>query len=228
MERHIFLSVLLFTLIALALGIFLPSGRAPVERENLPWNISVDGEGYSQVFGIALGRSTVGELARRIKDPAEVTMFVSADGKQSVEVYFDRVALGELSSKMVVGVGLDAETLQGMFARGARISSLAGGVRKVELNAEDLVRINNAPVASITYLPSANLDAEVVRKRFGEPAERLREQDSSLEHWLYPALGLDLTLDAQGKEVLLYVKPSEFEKVVAPLRLKAATADTSR
>lgn len=221
MERHTFLSVLAVTLIALAVAIFLPSGRPPVQKSDLPWSVTVDGEGQSHLFGLTLGRSTVGEVMQRLREPAEVTMFVSAEGKRSVEVYFDRAPFGELSAKAVVGVGLDDETLRGMFERGIRISSLAGGLRKVELSHDDLRRVNSAPIASITYLPAANLDAEVVRRRFGEPVERMRERESELEHWLYPAIGLDLTLDAKGKEVLLYVKPSEFEKVVAPLKEKA-------
>jgi len=220
MGRHIFLSVLAFTLLILAAAIFLPSGRGPVPQGEYPWNVTVDSEGYSQVFGISLGRSTVRQVAARIHEPSEVSMFVAADGKQSVEVYFDRVAMGEFYAKVVLGVALDEATLQGMYERGVRISSLAGSVRKVELNPDDLARVNDAAVASLTYIPSANLDAEVIRKRFGEPARRLKERQSGLVHWLYPAIGLDLAVNDEGKEVLLYVKPSEFSRVTAPLQDK--------
>lgn len=222
MGRHIFLSVLLFTLVILAVAIFLPSGRQPVPSVgDVPWHVTVDKDGYSHVFGISVGRSTVGEVSKVINDPAEVSMFVSADDKRTVEVYFDRVVLGEFNAKVVLGVALDDATLKEMYERGVRISSLAGGVRKVELQPEDLARVNNAVVSSLTYLPSVNLDEEIVRKRFGEPARRLKERKSGLEHWLYPAIGLDLAMNDKGKEVLLYVKPSEFEKVVAPLQDRA-------
>ncbi|HEY0721663.1 MAG TPA: hypothetical protein VGE50_10485 [Gammaproteobacteria bacterium] len=222
MGRHIFLSVLLFTLLILAVAIFLPSGRQPASGPgDYPWNVTVDSEGFNTVFGITVGRSEVRQAAELIRDPAEVSMFVAADGKQSVEVYFDRVAIGEFYAKMVLGVALDAATLQGMYERGVRISSLAGSVRKVELHPEDLARINDSVIASLTYIPSANLDAAVIRKRFGEPAHRLKERDSGLVHWLYPAIGLDLAVNDEGKEVLLYVKPAEFERVTAPLQEKA-------
>lgn len=221
MGRHIFISVLAFTLVILALAMFLPSGREPAPgRADYPWNVAVDSEGYSQVFGIAVGRSTVRQAAGLIRDPGEVSMFVAADGKQVVEVYFDRVAIGEFYAKVVLGVVLDEATLRGMYERGVRISNLGGGVRKVELHPDDLVRVSEAVIASLTYIPSANLDAEVIRKRFGEPARRLKERESGLVHWLYPNIGLDLAVNDEGKEVLLYVKPSEFERVTAPLQDK--------
>ncbi len=219
MGRHVFLSVLLFTLVILGVAIFLPSGRQPVPSTGeVPWNVTVDNDGYSHVFGISVGRSTVNEVAKLIHEPAEVSMFVSADDKRTVEVYFDRVVLGQFNAKVVLGVALDEATLKEMFERGVRISSLAGSVRKVELQPDDLARVNNAVISSLTYLPSVNLDAETVRKRFGEPAHIFKERKSGLEHWLYPAIGLDLAMNEKGKDVLLYVKPSEFEKATAPLR----------
>lgn len=221
MGRNTFVGVLAATLLLLVLAIFVPSGRAPLGgRGELPWNVTLDSEGYSQVFGITVGRSTVQQAAALIREPEVVSMFVAADGKREVEVYFDRVAIGELYAKMVLGVALDEATLQGMFERGVRISNLGGGVRKVELHPDDLRRVNEASIASLTYLPSSNLDAEVIRKRFGEPAQRLKERESGLVHWLYPAIGLDLTVNDKGKEVLLYVKPADFSRVTAPLQDK--------
>lgn len=222
MERHIFLSVLVFTLLILALAIFLPSGREPATGSaDYPWNVTVDSEGYSKVFGISVGRSTVHEAAAVIREPAEVSMFVGNDGKKAVEVYFDRVAIGEFYAKVVLGVALDEATLQGMYERGLRISNLGGSGRKVELHPDDLARVNEARIGSLTYIPSANLDAEVIRKRFGEPAQRLKERGNGLVHWLYPNIGLDLAQNEKGKEVLLYVKPADFAQVTAPLQDKA-------
>lgn len=220
MERHIFLSVLVFTLILLALAIFIP-GRQPPQSRDVPWSVTVDSEGYSSVFGISVGRSTVDDVVKVIREPAKVSMFVSSEEQQVVEVYFDRAAPGEFNAKMVLGVALDEAELKAMYARGLRISNLGGSVRKVELHPDDMTRVNNTIVSSLTYLPSANLDAAIVRKRFGEPARLMKERDSGLVHWLYPAIGLDLVMNENGKEVLLYVRPSEFAKVTAPLEEKA-------
>jgi hypothetical protein len=56
----------------------------------------------------------------------------------------------------------------------------------------------------------------VILQRFGAPAERIR-QGETLEHFLYPAQGLDIVLDSKGKEVLQYVAPADFARLRAPL-----------
>ena len=60
-------------------------------------------------------------------------------------------------------------------------------------------------------------------QRFGPPAQRIRGNEH-LEHWLYPALGLSLALDSQGKEVLQYVAPAQFGQLRDPLVARAASA----
>jgi hypothetical protein len=66
-------------------------------------------------------------------------------------------------------------------------------------------------------MPVVKFDAELVRKRFGEPVERIAAESGA--HWLYPALGLDLLLGDDGEALLQYVLPLEFEqRLWAPLR----------
>ena len=66
-------------------------------------------------------------------------------------------------------------------------------------------------------LAVVKFDADLVRKRFGEPAERLPVQDGM--HWLYPSLGLDLLLGDNGGALLQYVPPAKFEqRLRTPLR----------
>jgi hypothetical protein len=72
-------------------------------------------------------------------------------------------------------------------------------------------------VTAITYMPVVKFDADLVRKRFGEPAERIKP--SRWAHWLYPGWGLDLLLGDNGEALLQYVPPLEFEqRLRAPLR----------
>ena len=113
---------------------------------------------------------------------------------------------------------MQTEELEGIFNRGARIATMGSGQRKVTLSGEDNQAALHTPIAAITYLPKANLDAVMVEKRFGQPDERIREQNTDVEHWLYPALGLDIALSDERKDVLQYTRPSRFENLVAPLK----------
>ena len=57
----------------------------------------------------------------------------------------------------------------------------------------------------------------MILERFGQPAERIRVGEN-LEHFLYPAKGLDVVLDSKGRELFQYVAPARFDALRAPLR----------
>lgn len=218
MERKIILGVLGLVAFAFVVGVILPALLVePEVRRNLPWQIEKTPDGRTRVFSITLGETTVAD-AERLLGTAEVTLFNARDGGRVVEAYFDQVNLSGLSAKMVLGVAVPAELLEGMYERGIRASQLGNGTQKVTLAPADLAKVLEMPVDSITYMPSINLSPEQVEKRFGTPAQRRRETgDKPVEHWLYPELGLDVAISEREKEVLQYVLPAEFERLTRPL-----------
>lgn len=219
MGRHTFWGVLLFTLIALAIALLLP-GRSVDKVANLPWQIEQTAGGSIRVFGIELGHTTVGDVELLVGEPAEVSLFDRGNEQRVVEAYFDNVDFSGLRARMVLVVALGKEELQAMYTRGARIANLGSGTRKVTLTKEDLSKVRATAVNTITYIPRINLDAAMIEKRFGKPAQRIHEKESGIEHWLYPEVGLDIALDAEGKEVLQYVAPKRFDELLKPLQVK--------
>lgn len=225
-RKTVFWPVLLVSIAAVAIAVLLPGGPAPERPRDLPWQIEALPDGYSRVFGIVLGKSNLKELERHLDEPAEIGLFVHEQGKPMVEAYFNSVMLGGLKGRIVATMDFDEQALQGLYDRGARITTLAVGRRKVTLSDDDLPLVYRTPVAALTYLPRIDLEPDVLLRRFGEPAERIAEPGGSVEHWLYPAKGLDLAVNAEGKEVLQYVPPGRFEQLLAPLRkLPAHHAD---
>lgn len=216
MERHIFLSVLVFTMIATAVGVFVTPGRQP-ERVYLPWQVERTESGTHRVFGLELGKSTLAEAQQHFGEESEVSLFLAPDGKRMIEAYFDNVDLGGLRARIVLVMAVSEAELEAIFNRGLRIANMGEGKRKVTLADEDMQRVAAMPIGSITYIPRINLDAELVSKRFGEPAQRFAEVGGKVEHWLYPDKGLDIALDSEGKEVLQYVQPQNFEALRQPL-----------
>lgn len=219
MEKHTFLSVLAVTLVALAVAMFIP-GKQAEKPSNLPWQIELTPSGTTRVFGIELGKTTLAEIEALIREPAEVSLFARDNGQRVVEAYFDNVDFSGLRARMVLVMELGQQEIEAMFERGARIATMGGGTRKVTLSDEDMLRVRNTPVAVITYIPRINLDASMIAKRFGNPAQRIKEKGGEVEHWLYPEKGLDIALDPKSKEVLQYVPPARFERLLQPLREK--------
>lgn len=215
-ERHIFAGVILGTLLLLALAMVIPSNQKDASA-HLPWQVEQDDEGRTQVFGVTLGKSPMGELERRIGDPVVLSLFARDSGERVVEGFFDNVGLGGLRAKMVVVLDFSNEELEAMYERGVRMATMGSGTRKVTLSSADQGAARQAPIHSITYLPRSRLEPELVERRFGTPGERIALPGGESEHWLYPQLGLDIALNQRGSDVLQYVLPENFEALRVPL-----------
>lgn len=182
-----------------------------------PWQIEVLPEGNTRVFGLTLGKTPLIEAEKQFREVAEITLF-SNKGKMAIEAFFTEVKIGGLKSKMVLSIDLPADVMQQMMDRGARISTLGSGERKVTLSGDDVERVRYSPIASITYLPAVQLDDSIVEKRFGIPAEKLTDPTSDAIHWLYPETGVDVAISEKNKEVIQYVVPAKFDTLVRPLK----------
>ncbi len=204
-------------MIALAAALWLPGGQPPEKYDNLPWQIEVSGDGYSTVFGITLGKSTLGEVEQLLQEQPKISLFATDDGDRVVEAYFNTVTISGFKAKMVATLGFNEEQLQELYDQGERIATLAMGKRKVTLSDANLAKARNTVVVALTYLPRTNLDESTVIKRFGEPAEKILEADEKTEHWFYPDKGLDVVMSAQEREVLQYVAPNDFDRLRKPL-----------
>lgn len=226
MGKHVFLSVLGFTLVAIVVGIFILPGQE-ARNAKMPWQIELTPDGGSRVLGVELGKTPLGEVEYNFGEPAEVSMFVPEQGAKVVEAYFDSVDLNGIRAKVVLVLQLDTEQLEAMYADGVRLANMGGGRRKVTLSDADLEKLKGFPAMSMTYIPRANLDEEIVLNRFGEPAERVAEPEGKTVHWLYPDKGLDVAIKAEEKEVLQYVRPDQFDFIRAPLMELGAQADES-
>jgi len=219
MGKHVFLSVLGATILALLLGVYLSSLKQPdTQHAGFPWQVEILPSGHTRVFSLTLDESTVGDAEQLFKEIAELTLFSSTESPAVIEAFFNEVKIGGLKSKMVMSVQLPADEIQAMFNRGARIATLGSGTRKVTLSADDAAKVRQTAIASITYLPSVHLNAELIKNRFGEPAEKIADSASDAVHWLYPQKGVDIALSETDKEVILYVSPQNFDAILQPLK----------
>lgn len=188
----------------------------PADKSELPWHIEHPTPETTRVFGLTLGSSTTNEAEQSFREEATPSLFKSSSGQLVAEMFFEQVTLAGLKSKIVATVAVPAAELPAMYERGLRISGTASG-KKITLAPEDAARVRALPIVSLTYMPSVRLDEGIISKRFGQPAQRIREKESGAIHWLYPQNGLDITLGGDEKPVLQYVPPKDFDKLVTPL-----------
>lgn len=215
MGRKLYWLVGIFSVLVLLGSFFIPS--QPANNSDRPWHIEHPSPDATSIFGLTLGRSTTRDAEQRFHEQAKSSLFKSPDGQLAVEMFFEQVTLAGLKARIVINIAVPDAELQGMYERGLRVSGTGSG-KKITLAPDDADRVRALPIASLTYMPSIRLEEEIINKRFGKPAQRIRETKSGAVHWLYPQHGLDITLGDQEKPVLQYVPPKDFDKLLQPLR----------
>ena len=213
-ESKIYWGVGIVSVLFIAGSMLIPG--EPRRSDDLPWHIEHPTPDSVRVFGLTLGESVANEAELRFKEEAKPSLFKSPDGKMIAEVFFEQVDLAGLRSRVVLTIDVPEAELQGMYERGLRMAATGSG-KKVTMTPEDIARLRTWPISSLTYLPSLQVEETVFLKRFGQPAQRIRENKTGLVHWLYPQDGLDITLGAGEKPLLQYVAPRNFDKLVQPL-----------
>ncbi|TAK94189.1 MAG: hypothetical protein EPO09_10310 [Aquabacterium sp.] len=227
-------SFALGTVIVMGHDIFSPhdASQAPARPSGLPWQVEALPNGASKVMGLTLGptgavgtASTMGD-AQQLWGEAMQVAIIAAPGEDGLlEAFVDPASAGFITGKIVITARLDSADLRAMRERAIKSEFMESTTRKYQLTPADLQTALKAPITALSFIPQANLDADTVIARFGQPAERVRS-NGHLEHFLYPAKGLDLALDTEGKELLQYVAPAEFDRLRHPL-IQAAAASSA-
>jgi hypothetical protein len=215
MDKKIILGVFALVVVSISALLLIPSQPTDTP-DTLPWRISHPTPDTSRVFGITLGQTSLGAAETFFKEQTEISLFKTTEGNMLVEAFFDELNFNGLKAKFVLTVAVPAAELPGMFNRGLRMNSTPSG-KRITMTADDLIRVRQLPVSSITYMPTPKLEEDIFTKRFGVPAERIRETKSGAVHWLYPQHGLDITLGGSEKPLLQYVAPKDFDLLRAPL-----------
>ena len=212
-------SLIALVLLALIVPFFLPGAgkQAGVDPDsNLPWQIAVDGQGGSTVFGLQPGVSTLGDVRQRLGSEIEVAIIAEPNEIGSLEGYYAQVPLGFVLAKMVVTVNVPDEAISAMRERALKAKHMESTTRRITLHPDDLAAAERLPVRAISLIPTTNLDEATIVQRFGEPGERIVVSEKRT-HLLYPMLGLDVLVNKDGKELLQYVAPRDFARLREPL-----------
>lgn len=224
-------SFALGTVIVMGHDIFTPhdASQAPAKPSGLPWQVEALPNGASKVMGLTLGpagtASVLGDAQQLWGEAVQVAIIAAPGEDGLLEAFVDPASAGFITGKIVITAQLSGANIRAMRERAIKSEFMESTTRKYQLTPTDLQTALKAPITALSFIPQANLDADTVVARFGQPAERVRS-NGHLEHFLYPAKGLDLALDTEGKELLQYVAPAEFDRLRQPL-IKASAASSA-
>lgn len=206
------LAILAFVALMLVLfQLFAPQPEpdATRARTDLPWQVTVNSDGTSQVFDLQLGSATLADAMAKFGGIEGIALFEPADGPMVLEAFFGDVQFGPLTAKIVVGLEVSADEMQAMRERSSNREGSPSGDWKYRL--DDTPTLHAARrLKVISYVPGTrNLDTDFFRARFGEPAAWLEGNEHAVR-WFYPQYGLSVLIDDEAREVLEYQPPRDF------------------
>ena len=224
------LSIAALVLLALVVPFLIP-GVAKKEgvdpNSNLPWQIQLDGQGGSTVFGLRPGVSTLGDVRQKLGGEIEVAIIAEPNEAGALEGYYAQVSLGFVMARVIVTLEAGENEVLAMRDRALKAKHMESTTRRITLHPDDLAAAERLPIRAISVIPTVNLDEATVIQRFGQPGERLVVSEKRV-HLLYPDKGLDVVVDGEGKELLQYVAPRQFSLLREPLRAGGGAAQPAR
>ena len=211
----------LFALLAVVLAVypFLNQSENSETLTGLPWQIEIQHDGSTEVFGIHVGTSRLSDAIEILGSDMDLAIIVATDADESgnLEMYYGHYKAGLLSGKLILQTNASEQDIQRWSGNSPKFEYMASGLAKKHIILDgDLPQVLEKIIISLTFIPAVNLDEEVILARFGEPEKRI--QLPRVVHFLYPEKGLDLALHEGSKEVLQYVKPETFQQLAQPLQ----------
>ncbi len=178
----------------------------------LPWLIHIDAKGNPQVFGVTVGVSTLQEAMHHWRDIPSVAYFAGGQDPGSLEAYFAKVKTGPLEARVILRLFADPAQLESFAAHAIDPKPMPSGSYKYSLPDTQYAQAHQLTIKELDYIPRAALDEQIIKQRFGEPAEFATLSDERTL-WIYPAKRLAIVLDPHGKDVLQYAAGSHFESM---------------
>ncbi|OUR74451.1 hypothetical protein A9Q78_00520 [Methylophaga sp. 41_12_T18] len=162
-------------------------------------------DGNSRVFDIHLGTTTFKQAQQAFNIYAKTAIFSQENQAASVEAYFDSINLGGLSAKVVLNLSVADDAIPAMQDHATEAKLQPSGARRYMLHSDDQAQLLDAPINTITYIPSVKLNEDMLINRFGvaEKVEQATNQPNTII-WHYPKIGLSIRLSPEDKTVLEY------------------------
>ena len=188
-----------------------PQAHSNIRVKNLPWQITIVDDHTLHVLDLDVGKSTLGDAVKILKSEYNMAWFENQDNSISLEAYFIRVSMSGLRAKVLLE--LNADDLDNAYLMKNSGKPEIQSSRTIKYPIDDLAEtFSQRVIKSLTYIPKANVDAELLKSKFGS-AEEVMALDDNTVFWLYPSRGLVISISKKGKEIMQYVPLADFQRL---------------
>ncbi len=179
--------------------------RKEIDPKQLPWHAQALPNGKVQALGIHIPEDTLEQVMKLYGKDVEIRLFSNKDeSDKSLEAYFPVIYIDSIKAALAVILQADDKTLNQLYDRGIETTVTQTGQRQVKLSGTDIPKVLKFHVAAVTLIPKKNLTYRAIEKRFGKPAQVIKEPETKIERWWYPQHALELIFDPEGPEALQF------------------------
>jgi hypothetical protein len=186
------------------------AATAALERAS-PWALPPLPDRAVRVAGLSLPGATLGDARAAWGDELQIALMATRGQPAVLEATVESARFGPVNGRLLFTARADAQSLQRWRDQAAKEAPVSADTRRIALRAQDRDDALRSPIVGIGFIPAAQLDADTLRQRFGEPSEKFGAGEP-VEHWLYPERGLAIVLDHKGRELLQYVALADFDE----------------
>ncbi|MGB0713484.1 MAG: hypothetical protein ACPGUC_07985 [Gammaproteobacteria bacterium] len=183
-----------------------------------PWVINAPNPDQLDALGVSLGKTTVAEAEKLWGRALEKAVFSFRDGRNEVEAFAGKLSFGGIEGRLVAPLRVDAADAALYAGRATDRKPQPSLAIKLDLQARDSEALGRVVLDRLMFVPATKkLETSMLEQRFGKPASRVERGGEGATLWSYPDKGLVIIHDPEGPEILHFVPPSAFPRLLERL-----------
>ncbi len=176
------------------------------QLDSMPWEVDRLENSALRVFGLTLEKTSIQEANQIFASFGKTQLQVKTDGSgnktyQLINIY-DELVFGGLIAQVILKYKAEPEELDAIYKSIASPQTKAG-ITLFSVNSDTEIKHLSSVIASITYIPSIDYNAQTIRQNFGQPATQSTVNDD-LQLWEYPSMGLRIYIYNSGPDRFVY------------------------
>lgn len=205
------------------LPMFAP--RIENQTHEMFWETSLTSDNQMKVFGLTFNQSTLQDAIDTFGNRITLTLYETDDGDQ-IEGYFRETKVGPFMGRMVFRLNSDENRLHSIKSELMPEIAPMSRSKSYKITSNIGASFLNDTVFSLAFIPTQIvLTPEDIEARFGKPdliiEEMQNNQKTGTTHYLYPAQGIDISIDNEKRSIIQYISPDFFqEKILMPITNK--------
>jgi len=168
-----------------------------------PWDIQIQDNGASRVFGLTLGKSNIQEANQIFASFADTRLLIDESNQPVLVAHYNELVMDGIVADLELYYQLEPAVLEQLHKDLVAIEN-SQRQQTYKLPADTEMDYLSTPIARIVYKPAIQYGEELITQRFGAPQQTVKVDDQQ-RHWLYPDSGLTISLfDGQQAEEFEY------------------------